>query len=58
MMGGWMLGGRLRSTLCEVAVSWATPVGRSAFGWKYTLMTVTPNIDCDSMCSTSLTVVE
>jgi len=27
------------------------------FGWKKTLMTPTPGIDCDSMCSMSLTVV-
>src|SRR5271170_7126472 len=56
--GGVVPGGNRPTSVCDVAVSWATPRGTSASGWKYTLMTATPFIDCDSMCSTSCTVAE
>src|ERR1700712_3220099 len=41
----------MEATVCAIAV-WIL-----ADGWKNTLMTVTPDSDCDSMCSMSLTVV-
>ena len=40
-----------------IDVIWATAASILAPGWKNTLTTLTPCIDCDSMCSISLTVV-
>ena len=37
--------------ICEIAD------GKFTLGWKYTFTTARPAMDCDSICSTSLTVV-
>ena len=57
MNGGVMPGGKFRTALWLIAVTWATALAMFVFGWKKTLMTPTPLRDCDSMCSMSLTVV-
>src|SRR3954470_20866681 len=55
--GGVVPGGNVRRSVCEMAVICAIDVPICAPGWKNTLMTETPDIDCDSMCSMSFTVV-
>ena len=55
--GGVNPAGRPRKRVWAIAVIWATAISILAFGWKNTLMTPTPYMDCDSMCSMSLTVV-
>ena len=40
-----------------MALTWATAALMLAPGWKKTLMMARPLMDCDSMCSISLTVV-
>ena len=52
-----MPAGSDRSTDCETAVTCAMAVSTLAVGWKKTLMMALPSMDCDSMCSMSLTVV-
>ena len=57
MRGGVTPGGSWRSSVCEIATTWASAVWMLAVGWKNTLTTVTLCSDVDSMCSMSLTVV-
>src|ERR1019366_7840075 len=57
MNGGVVPGGSWRSCTWEMAVTWATAAPIFTWGWKKTLIMATPLSDCDSMCSTSLTVV-
>ena len=56
--GGCMPGGASRSKVLETAPIWAIAAPISVPGWKYTFMTPTPGIDCDSTRSIPLTVVE
>src|ERR1700744_4936633 len=55
--GGRMPGGSWRSCACSIATTCAIAVGMLAFGWKKILMMEKPDIDSDSICSMSLTVV-
>jgi hypothetical protein len=55
--GGAVPGGRDRTWVCEMAVTWATADEMLACGWKKILTTEMPDRVCDSMCSMSLTVV-
>ena len=55
--GGVVPGGRPRTVVCTIAVTWASAVWMLACGRKKILMTPTPATDCDSMCSMSLTVM-
>ncbi len=55
--GGVVPGGSMRSWVWLIATTCASAVWMLACGWKNNLTTATPAIDCDSMCSMSLTVV-
>src|SRR3979490_79054 len=54
--GGVVPGGRPRSTVWQIAVTFVTAMEMLTEGRKKTLMTAIPFSDCDSWCSTSLTV--
>ena len=43
--------------VCEIAVTCACAALMLTPGWKKIFTTPTPDSDCDSMCSMSLTVV-
>ena len=55
--GGVVPGGLVRRSCCETAVTSAIAAPIWVFGWKKTLITPTPGIVCDSMCSMSFTEV-
>src|SRR5579863_4342567 len=55
--GGCWPGGIDRSTVCAIAVIWATADGTEAPGWRKTLITPIPLYEVDSTCSMSLTVM-
>src|SRR5260370_14760901 len=55
--GGVMPVGSWRSWVCDEAVTCATELLISVFGWKKTFTTAIPFSDCDSMCSILLTTV-
>jgi hypothetical protein len=57
MNGGVVPGGELYSCVCETAVICAKDSDELTSGWKKYLTTAVPFTDCDSVCSTSLTVV-
>jgi hypothetical protein len=50
-------GGEYASCTCETAVICDMDRSWSASGWKKYFTTAVPLTDCDSVCSTSLTVV-
>ena len=58
MIGGWIPGGRIRSTVFETELICAIAAPMSVPGWKNTRIIPTPGIDCDSIRSIPLTVVE
>src|SRR6202050_2656667 len=55
--GGKVQGGAERSCVCDTPVICANDSSSLAFGWKKYLTTDVPVRFCDSVCSTSLTVV-
>ena len=55
--GGVVPGGRPRTVVCTIAVTWESAIWMLAWGRKKILITPTPFTDCDSMCSISLTVI-
>ena len=57
MNGGVVPGGAERSWVCETPVICANASSSLTFGWKKYFTTEVPLSDCDSVCSTSLTVV-
>ena len=57
MSGGVMPGGKARSSVWLMAVSWATPASGSEPGWKNTLISPKPFRLWLSWCSTLFTVV-
>ncbi len=58
MIGGVAPAGSCFRMVCEIDVTCACAALMSTVGWKKILTTPMPGNDCDSMCSTSLTVVE
>ncbi len=57
MNGGVVPGGACRSPVCDTPVICANESSSLTFGWKKYFTTEVPLKDCDSVCSTSLTVV-
>src|ERR1700747_2043879 len=57
MNGGVVPGGAERNNVCETPVICANDSSSLAFGWKKYLTTDVPVRFCDSVCSTSLTMV-
>src|SRR5271170_3619818 len=57
MNGGVVPGGACLSPVWETPVIWANDSSSLTFGWKKYLTIEVPLKDCDSVCSTSLTVV-
>src|SRR6266404_1082389 len=57
MKGGVVPGGAERRLVCEIPVTCANDSSSLTLGWKKYFTTEVPLRDCDSVCSTSLTVV-
>src|SRR5690348_16340661 len=57
MNGGLVPGGANRNCVCDTPVICAYDSSSLTVGWKKYLTTAMPLSDCDSVCSTSLTVV-
>jgi hypothetical protein len=57
MKGGVVPGGDWRSCVCDTPVICANDSSSLAPGWKKYFTTAMLLSDCDSVCSTSLTVV-
>src|SRR5437879_12292977 len=57
MKGAVVPGGAKRSMVCDTPVICAYDSSSLTLGWKKYFTTEVPLTDCDSVCSTSLTVV-
>ena len=57
MNGGVVPGGAERSKVCDTPVICAYASSSLTFGWKKYFTTEVPVTFCDSVCSTSFTVV-